>query len=114
MDKNPSTTEACLDLRRLFQPLSCYSPSMAVEDHPLTPGPLVGKLNPEATLSEHPMTRAGLWIQRLLAPVILGFLRGPWMTCRFTISGEKEVITPAGSELGHQSNASLKPRPGKR
>lgn len=71
---------------------------MQEDDRSSFPGPLVGGPNPEAPLSEHPMTRTRHWIQRLLAPIILGLMRGLWMTCRFTISGEEEVASLAAAE----------------
>ena len=43
------------------------------------------------------MTRTRDWFQRLMAPIVLGFLRTLWMTCRFTVSGEKEFTTLAAS-----------------
>ncbi len=43
------------------------------------------------------MSKSQRLIQRLLAPLVLGFLRALWMTCRFTISGEEEATTLAAS-----------------
>lgn len=43
------------------------------------------------------MSKSRRLIHRVLAPVVLAFLRGLWKTCRFTISGEEEVTTLAAS-----------------
>ena len=70
---------------------------MAAFEPPVKPGPLVGGPTPEIPLSEHPMSWSRRLIHRLLAPLVLAFLRGLWMTCRFTISGEEEVADLAAS-----------------
>lgn len=58
---------------------------------------MVGGPNPEIPLSDHPMSWSRQWIQRLLAPLVLAFLRGLWLTCRFEISGEEELAALATS-----------------
>ena len=70
---------------------------MAAYEPPTIPGPLVGGPSPKIPLSAHPMSWSRRLIQRVLAPFVLAFLRGLWMTCRFEISGEAKVAAPAAS-----------------